>query len=101
MAETCSDPRNSIEDEDLEDGEIETDEEAEEVKPVAPEPIKKVKDDETKRSSSDSKSKGEQHKSTQDGAAKNKTDLNTKGECSNVWQNQNQRICHADGMIHA
>lgn len=64
MAEADSDNRNAMEDEDLEDGEIETDEENEEVKPTKPmiEPVKKPKptEDDIKKII-DAKIKNEQH----------------------------------------
>lgn len=72
MAEPDSDPRNTVEDEDLEDGEIETDEEVDDVneakaaKPAAGEPAKKagkMSEDESKKAS-DAKSKTEHRKST-------------------------------------
>lgn len=66
MAEPDSDPRNTMEDEDLEDGEIETDEENDvaviEVKAPKPisEPVKKPKpiDEDTKKTT-DSKAKND------------------------------------------
>lgn len=72
-----SDPRNTVDEEDLEDGEIETDEEndvASEKKPAKPvviEPVKKIKENDTKNVS-DAKPKVESHKSAPDNAAKNK-----------------------------
>lgn len=81
MAEADSDARNAMEDEDLEDGEIETDEENEEVKPAPAAPIKspvhepakksKSSDDDLKKS--DAKGKNDHRKSSSDNsAAKNK-----------------------------
>lgn len=82
MAEPDSDPRNTLEDEDLEDGEIETDEENDEgvqekpaPKPVAIEPVKRVKEEESKKIS-ETRTKTEQHKSTTEIAAKNKKPSN-------------------------
>lgn len=82
MAEPDSDPRNTLEDEDLEDGEIETDEENDEggqekpAKPVAIEPpVKRVKEEESKKIS-ETRTKTEQHKSTTENAAKNKKPSN-------------------------
>lgn len=79
MAEPDSDPRNTVEDEDLEDGEIETDEEndvvAAEIKPtkVIVEPSKKQKnDDELKKTLADAKGKGEHRKTIQDNSTKSK-----------------------------
>lgn len=76
MAETDSDPRNTVEDEDLEDGEIdESDEEKDEpvppkpVKPVIIEPVKKIKEEDTKKVS-ETRPKGDQHKSTLENAVK-------------------------------
>lgn len=79
MAEPDSEHTNAMEDEDLEDGEIETDEENEEVKPApapAPtkpsisEPAKKPKniDDDSKKIS-DVKGKNDHRKSTTDNSA--------------------------------
>lgn len=80
MAEADSDARNAMEDEDLEDGEIETDEEIEEVKP-APEPAAPIKspvheppkkskssDDDLKKIT-DAKGKNDHRKSTPDNSA--------------------------------
>lgn len=76
MAELDSDPRNTIDDEDLEDGEIETDEENEEVKPakpVATEPTKKTKIDDDSKKTNDIKNKNENRKSIPDsGSIKSK-----------------------------
>lgn len=92
MAEADTDPPNTMEDEDLEDGEIETDEENDvivnEIKPapkVAPseataaaaatvtEQAKKPKSsDEDSKKATDTKAKGDNRKSTQDNSTKNK-----------------------------
>lgn len=80
MAEPDSDPRNTVEDEDLEDGEIETDEEndviAAEIKPppkVASEPSKKQKnDDELKKTLAEARAKSEHRKTIQENSAKSK-----------------------------
>lgn len=93
MAEADTDPPNTMDDEDLEDGEIETDEENDvvvnEIKPApkvaiieataavaaatVTEPAKKPKssDDELKKAT-DTKAKGDNRKSTQDNSTKNK-----------------------------
>lgn len=78
MAEADSEARNAMEDEDLEDGEIETDEEIEEVKPAPAAPIKspvhepakksKSSDDDLKKTS-DAKGKNDHRKSTPDNSA--------------------------------
>lgn len=91
MAEADTDPPNAMEDEDLEDGEIETDEENDvvvnEIKPApkvaapeataaaatVPEQAKKPKSsDEDLKKATDTKAKGDNRKSTQDNSAKNK-----------------------------
>lgn len=93
MAEADTDPPNTVEDEDLEDGEIETDEENDvvvnEIKPAvkvatieataaAPAPAvteqaKKPKAaDEDLKKATDTKAKGDNRKSTQDNSTKNK-----------------------------
>lgn len=93
-----SDARNAMEDEDLEDGEIETDEEQEDVKPAAPvkpivsESTKKSKniDDDSKKTA-DVKGKNDHRKSTPDNsAAKSKklsaSDAVAKGKCYFLFQ---------------
>lgn len=90
MAEADTDPPNTMDDEDLEDGEIETDEENDvvvnEIKPAAKvvtveataaptvtEQAKKPKlADEDLKKATDTKAKGDNRKSTQDNSTKNK-----------------------------
>lgn len=74
MAEPDSDARNAIEDEDLEDGEIETDEENEEVKPAKPivvESVKKPKDNDSKKAT-DAKAKEHRRTTPDNTTAKSK-----------------------------
>ncbi|XP_031622127.1 protein suppressor of sable-like [Contarinia nasturtii] len=72
MAELDSDPRSTLDDEDLEDGEIETDEENEEVKPVKPvasEPVKKPKNDDDSKKTNEVKGKNDSRKSAPDNSS--------------------------------
>lgn len=78
MAEPDSDAKNTMEDEDLEDGEIETDEENDvvvnEVKPKANEPLRKPKsgDDDSSMKSIEAKVKNEHRRTSQENNAKSK-----------------------------
>lgn len=75
MAEPDSEVRNAFDDEDLEDGEIETDEEIEEVKPIskpiAIEPAKKPKENDAKKAA-DNKGKDNRRSTPDNTAAKSK-----------------------------
>lgn len=90
MAEPDSDPRNTMEDEDLEDGEIETDEENDvavpEVKAPKPiiEPVKKPKPaEEDSKKPTESKAKNDRISAPENNVKNKKSASNdaTKGKC--------------------
>lgn len=96
MAEPDSDPRNTMEDEDLEDGEIETDEENEvavievkQAKPIVEPPAKKPKPAEETDSKKpvDVKVKSERNSTTENSAKNKKLGSNDVPKGKNAWTN--------------